>query len=282
MPKKTLFATAIIATALGLGGSLAFATPAFASPTPATGPVTTVSNLVVGIDNTAGRQVQIQFNYTVADPTLDADSIVEVTDFASCSTPTVIDRDVPLPNAVGGGISLFVAVPATGFVKVQVFSSNGVSAPLVTAPAFATDTTVDAGDFGASITPGVPPTTGSIVISPGNEVPVTHLQLYLNGVPSGAVISVDGCTGEDVQNYSVAAGTVLTLHEIDGDFDVATFTVPAAASSPSDPTIRRLPMTGVGPGSWYAGGLGLVAVLVGGILLLMQWPTRRRRTSAPR
>jgi hypothetical protein len=282
MPKKTLFVTAIIATALGLGGSLAFATPAFASPTPATGPVTTVSNLVVGVDNTAGRQVQIQFNYTVADPTLDGDSIVEVTDFDSCSTPTVIDRDVPLPNAIGGGISLFVAVPAAGFVKVQVFSSNGASAPLVTAPAFATDATVDAGDFGASITPGVPPTTGSIVISPGNEVPVTHLQLYLDGVASGPVISVDGCNVEDVEDYSVAAGTVLTLHEIDGDFDAATFTVPPAASAPTDPTIRRLPTTGVGPGSWSAGGFGLVAVFIGGLLLLVQRRTRRRGASAPR
>ena len=280
MPKKTLFAAAITAAVLAVGGSLAFAAPAFADPTPAPDPTTTISNVAVGIDNSAGRQVHIQYNFTIADPTLDGDSIVEVTDFDSCDTPTVIDRDVPLASP-GGGISLYVVVPATGFVKVQIYSSNGAAAPLVTAPVFASDAAVTPTDFIASIAPDPSPLTGVVSVNTGNSAPIVHYELEGNGVPIGAPFAVDGCAAQS-ENYSAAAGTVLTVHVVDGDFDAATFTIPGGDPAPADPGAPTLPTTGVGPGSWYAGGLGLAALVVGAVLLIVHWRMRRRRVAALR
>jgi hypothetical protein len=271
-------AAAITAAALVVGGSVAFAAPAFADPTPAPGPVTTISNLVVGIDNSSGRQVHIQYNFLIADPTLDADSIVEVTDFENCDSPTVIDRDVPLTSPAGG-ISLYVALPAAGYVEVKVYSSNGASAPLVSAPAVASDTAVSQSDISADFNPGTPPTTGTLVIDLGGVVPESRFQLYSNGSPTGPVITVPGC-GEYVHSYSGAPGDVLMLHNTDADFDVVNITIPGAVSPPVDPstpTDPTLPTTGVGPGSWYAGGIGLAALFVGALLLLVQWRVRRRR-----
>jgi hypothetical protein len=276
--KKTA-AAAVTAVALAVIGSLAFAAPAFADPTPAPGPVTTISNLVVGIDNSFGRQVHIQYNYSVADPTLGADSIVEVTDFANCDSPTVIDQDVPLPNTQAGAISLYVAVPATGYVEVKVYSSNGVSAPLVSLPVVASDTLVSPSDISADLNPDTPPTTGTVVIDLGGDVPESSFQLYSNGSPTGPVITVPGC-GEYVHSYSGAPGDLIMLHNVDGDFDLINITIPGAVSPPVDPgtpTDPTLPTTGVGPGSWYAGGFGLAALFVGAVLLLVQWRVRRRR-----
>jgi hypothetical protein len=273
MSKRTVL-TVVAATALAVGGSVAFASPAFADPTPATGPVTTISNLVVGIDNSAGRQVHVQYSYSIADPSLAADSIVEVTTHDSCDTPTVVDRDVPL-SSPGGGISLFVTVPSDGYVEVKVYSSNGTSAPLVSAPVDATDITVTPVDTTGSFNPGTPPTTGTFGILVGGRVPNSSFQLYVDGTASGPVITVPGC-GESVQNYSGAPGTVLSLHNIEGNFDVATTTIPGARTAPADPadpttpTLNRLPMTGVGPDAWYAGGFGLAAVIIGGLLLVVR------------
>jgi hypothetical protein len=238
--------------------------------------VTTISNLVVGIDNSSGRQVHVQYNYSVADPILAADSIVEVTDFANCDSPTAIDQDVPLANAQGGAISLYLALPATGYVEVKVYSSNGASAPLVSLPAVASDTLVSPSDIGADFNPDTPPTTGTLGIDLGGDVPESSFQLYSNGSPTGAVITVPGC-GEYVHSYSAAPGDVLMLHNIDGDFDLINITIPAAVTPPADPGTPTLPTTGVGPGSWYAGGFGLAALFVGAVLLLVQWRVRRRR-----
>ncbi|HEX3680515.1 MAG TPA: hypothetical protein VHU90_12400 [Galbitalea sp.] len=276
MLKKTLFAAAIAAV-LAVGGSLGFATPAFADPTPAPDPTTTISNLAVTlVQDASGRQAFIQFNYTIDDPTADSDSIAEVTTFDTCDTPTVVDVDNPLPSALGGGISFYVTVPADGYVEVKIYSSNGAAAPLVSAPVDATDVAVTSSDTTASFTPSAPATSGSLVILVGGRVPQSTFQLYSNGAPTGPVITVPGC-GEDVQSYSAAPGTVLTLHNIDGDFDAATTTIPGAVSGPADPGVASLPTTGVGPGSWYAGGFGLVAVFVGAVLLLVEWRVRRRR-----
>jgi len=281
MPTKSTLrksaAATITAVVLAVGGSLAVAAPAFASPTPAPDPTTTITNVVVGIDDSSGRQVHIQYNFLIADPSLDGDSIVEVTDFDSCDTPTVIDRDVPLASP-GGGISLYVAVPAEGYVQVKIFSSNGAAAPLVTAPVFASDTAVTSTDFVASITPNPSPLTGIVSVNAGNTNPFVHYELEGNGVPIGTPFTVDGCATQS-ENYSAAAGTVLTVHAIDGDFDAASFTVPGGVSAPADPGVPTLPTTGVGPGSWYAGGLGLVAVFIGGVLLLVQWRARRRAST---
>jgi hypothetical protein len=287
MPKKITFtsrvaAAVITAAVLAMGGSIAFAAPASADPTPAPDPAATISNLAVSIvQDASGRQAFIQYNYTVDDPTLDSDSIAEVTTFDFCDTPTVVDRDNPLPNALGGGTSFYVTLPADGFVEVKIYSSNGTSAPLVSAPAYASDTAVSFDDVGASFYPDTPPTTGSLVITLGGDVPVSTFQLYSNGSPTGSVITVPGC-GESVQSYSAPAGTVLTLHDVEGDFDAATTTVPGGVSAPTDPstpTLTSRPTTGVGPGSWYAGGFGLAALIVGGTLLLVRWRMRRRVTA---
>jgi hypothetical protein len=282
MPMKTMSfkrtaAAAVTAAVLAVGGSVVVAAPAFASPTPATGPVTTISNLVVGIDNSSGRQVHIQYNFLIADPSLDSDSIVEVTDFNDCDNPTVIDRDVPLASP-GGGISLYVILPVDGYVEVVVYSSNGTSAPLASAPAFASDTPVAADDTGANFIPDTPPTTGSLVVNMGGAVPQSTFQLYVNGAGSGAAFTVAGCQ-EVVHPYSGVPGDVLTLHDVDGDFDAATITIPGGVSAPTDPGAPTLPTTGVGPGSWYAGGFGLAALFAGGLLLLVQWRVRRRASA---
>jgi hypothetical protein len=284
MPTKTTLkksaAAAITAFVLAAGGSLAFAAPAFASPTPAPDPAVTISNVATSIvQDASGRQAFVQYNYELSDPTSPSDSIAEITTFNSCDTPTVVDEDVPLPAAAGiAGVSFYVTLPVNGYVEVKVYASNGASAPLVSAPALASDTPVSLDDTGASFTPNTPPTTGTLTVNMGSDVPQSSFQLYVNGSPSGAPFTVLGCQ-EIINNYSAAPGDVLTLHDVDGNFDAASFTIPGGVSAPADPGVPTLPTTGVGPGSWYAGGFGLAALLVGGILLLVQWHVRRRASA---
>ncbi|MES2172300.1 MAG: hypothetical protein V4479_16500 [Actinomycetota bacterium] len=269
--------------AFALVGALAFAAPAAASPTPDPDPAVNIANVTAAVSNTAGRQVGVQFNYELTDDTQVGDTIVEVTTYNSCGAPTVTDTDVQLPIEpvanTFSGISLYVAVPATGYVQVQLFTSNGGAAPLVSGPVFATDPAVpvSAGDVGASFTPDPTPTTGVFTGNTGNDAGVVHYQLFDNGTAVGAPVAAAGC-GNFAGTYSGAAGDVLTLHIVESNLDAATVTIPAAVGAPPAPgagpaAAPSLASTGVNaaPPLILAGSL----VFAGLTFLVMFWIRRR-------
>ncbi|MCU1413445.1 MAG: hypothetical protein JWN80_785 [Microbacteriaceae bacterium] len=273
--------------ALALVGALAFAAPAFASPTPDPDPAVTITNVTADVVLLPARNVHVQYNWVLTDDTHVGDVIVEVTTYDNCGAPTVTDTDEQLPiEPVPGSIaasSLYVAIPATGYVKVQLFASNGGGAPLVSTAVFATDpaTPVVAGDVVASFTPDPAPTTGTFLANTGNQAGVVHYQLFDNGVASGAPVAADGCSTFS-GTYSGAAGDVITLHIAESNVDAATVTIPAAvvappagAPAPAAPAAAdpALASTGVNaaPPLILAGAL----VFAGLTFLLVLWIRRR-------
>jgi hypothetical protein len=279
--------------AIALVGAIAFAAPAFASPTPDPDPAVTITNITADVVSLPARNVHVQFNWVLTDDTHVGDTIIEVTTYDSCGAPTVTDTDAQLPiEPVPGSIaasSLYVAIPATGYVTVQLFTSNGGAAPLVSAPVIATDpaAAVTSGDVGASFTPDPTPSTGTFSGNTGNDAGVIHYQVFDNGIATGASITAPGC-GNFYGTYSGAAGDVLTLHIVESNLDAATVTIPTpappsgvpapAASASATPSASTadpsLAFTGVNaaPPLILAGTL----VFAGLSFLVVLWVRRRK------